>query len=275
MAILGGCAAPTPERALEGVGPVTAYARNTLAAENPAGLIRVGEGFERAGDYDGARRLYRQAMAADPQLIDAQIAYARMSAKLGRGDEAVAILVSISRADPNNRDAKAALAHVHIDAARYGAAISILEGLQDLIPNEWVSLGKAAQSNSQPEKAEEAFGRALDMAPNDPAVLEASALSFALSGNFPSAVGLLRRVMDNPTAANDARRSLAKVYALSGQRQAALSLARGVMTPDEVKKLDFFYRLLPRFTPAEQAAALYFNRIPKDAVTRLSGDATN
>mgnify|MGYP001400042752 CR=1 FL=1 len=119
------CAAPVPERAIDDVGPVTAYARNVLADKNPAGLIRIGEGFERSGDYAGARRLYAQAMAVSPDLVDAKIAYARASGKVGRGDEAVAVLVSILAATPNNDQASYALAQVHAEAARYQSGFDI------------------------------------------------------------------------------------------------------------------------------------------------------
>ncbi|WP_262695226.1 tetratricopeptide repeat protein [Kordiimonas aquimaris] len=273
--LLAGCAAPVPERAIEDVGPVTAYARNVLADENPAGLIRLGEGFERSGDYVGARRLYAQAMAVAPELIDAQISYARASAKVGRGDEAVAILISILNKAPNNRQANSTLAAIHAEAARYKSAVDILVKIENPTPQELVDLGKVSYALGLQDRAVEAFASAINAAPNDPAVLEAAALSYGLSGNYASAVGLLSRAMDNPEHTSAARASLAKIYALSGQRSAAVNLARGVMSAEEVNRLEFFYRLLPRFTPAEQAAALYFNHIPKDAVARLSGNATN
>jgi Flp pilus assembly protein TadD len=127
--VLTGCAASGDRRATEDVGPVSAYARNTLAEENPAGLIRIGEGFERSGDFVGARKLYAQALAADPNLMEAEISYARASSMLGLNDEATAVLTLLLAKYPDNRQAKTTLAQVHASAARHSAALSVLETL--------------------------------------------------------------------------------------------------------------------------------------------------
>lgn len=272
---LAACAAPAEQRASNDVGPVSAYARNTMAAENPQGLVRVGEGFEQAGDLRGARQLYGQAMAVTPQSAEARIAYARVSSALGAGDEAVAILVALIGEMPENRLARFTLSQVHANAGRYQVAAGILENLGPESPAEYVLDGKIAHILAQPDQAKDAFAHALDLAPNDASVLRFSALSFALTGDYASAVGLLRRALDQPAAAKDAQRSLALVYALSGQREAALALARDAMTPDEVQKIDLFYRLLPKFTGPEKASALFFDRLPINAIDRLTGNATN
>lgn len=273
--LLAGCAASGDRRATEDVGPVTAYARNTLAEENPVGLLRLGEGFERAGDYVGARKLYGQAMAVDPSLAEARIAYARASAKLGRGDEAVAVLTLLLADEPENRRAVFALATVHADAARYQSARSLMEGMSEPGPADLLLLGKLRHVLGDTAAAQAALTAALDAAPNSADALEAAALSFALTGDYASAVALLRRAMDQPARATEAQKSLALVYALSGQREAALRLARDVMPVHEVRQLEAYYRFLPRFSPQEQAAAVFFNNIPTDTIARLTGSATN
>ena len=273
--LLVGCAASGDRRATEDVGPVTAYARNTLAQENPQGLVRIGEGFERARDYLGARQLYAQAMAAAPDLVDAKIAYARVSSTLGQSDEATAVLTLLLREKPNSRLAKTTLAQVHTAAGRYDAALKVLEALPEPAGRELMLIGQLLHVTGDGVKGQARLTEALDMSPRDAVVLEAAALSFALNGDYPASVGLLRRAMDQRSASETAQKSLAMVYALSGQRQAALRLARNVMSVNEVQRLEAFYRFLPRFSKQEQAAALFFNRVPTDTVKRLSGDATN
>jgi len=273
--VLTGCVASGERRATEDVGPVSAYARNTLAEENPAGLIRIGEGFERSGDFIGARKLYAQALAADPNLVEAEISYARASSMLGLNDEATAVLTLLLAKYPDNRQAKTTLAQVHASAARNSAALLVLETLSDPTGRELMLMGQLSHVTGDDLKGQTRLAQALDLAPSDARVLEAAALSFALNGDYPASVGLLRRAMDQRSAAQTAQKSLAMVYALSGQRQAALRLARDVMSVDEVQKLEAFYRFLPRFSKQEQAAALFFNRVPTDTLKRLSGDATN
>lgn len=273
--ILAGCAASGDRRATEDVGPVTAYARNTLAEENPAGLLRIGEGFERSGDFIGARKLYAQARAAAPDLLDAHIAYARASGKAGLNDEAAAVLTLLRKQNPGNTQIKTALASVHVAGARYQSALSLLESIEEPTSHELAMMGKIAHALGDGARGQQALASALDLTPDDPQVLEASALSFALNADYASAVGLLRRAMDKLGGNATAQQSLALVYALSGQRQAALRLARDVMPPDEVQRLQSFYTFLPSFTKQEQAAALFFGRVPTDTIARLSGRATN
>lgn len=273
--VLVGCAASGDKRATEDIGPVTAYARNSLAQENPAGLIRIGEGFERAGDFVGARKLYAQAKAVDPSLLEAEIAYARVSGKLGLTDEATAALTLLLAKAPDNRLAKVTLAEIHATATRYSAALGVLNTLNNPTARELMLMGQLSHVVGEVDNGKTLLAQALDRAPSDAIVLEATAMSFALSEDYPAAVGLLRRAMDQRTAAQAAQKSLAMVYALSGQRQAALRLARDVMAVEEVQRLEAFYRFLPRFSKQEQAAALFFNRVPADTLKRLSGDATN
>ena len=272
--ILVGCAASGDKRATDDVGPVTAYARNTLAQENPEGLVRIGEGFERARDYAGARKLYGQAMAAAPNLAEAKIAYARASSKLGLTDEAAAVLSLLLSEAPDNRLAKTTLAQVHSTATRYAAALRVLETLSEPTGRELMLMGQLSHVTGDSVRGQERLSDALNLSPDDASILQAAALSFALNGDYPSSVGLLRRAMDQRSATGEAQKGLALVYALSGQRSAALRLARDIMSVNEVQRLESFYRFLPRFSKQEQAAALFFDHVPTNTLERLTGNAT-
>ena len=149
---LVGCAAPAGQQAKEDIGPVSAYARNSLAAENPEGLIRLGEGFERSGDYAGARALYAQALETDPNLTEARIALARTSAKMGRTDEAVASLILLLQEKPENREARVTLAQIHAAAGRYQAASEAMSLVVGLNPSEQMFAGKLLQAVGQPQE---------------------------------------------------------------------------------------------------------------------------
>jgi len=272
--ILAGCAASGEKRATDDIGPVTAYARNTLAQENPQGLVRIGEGFERARDYAGARKLYGQAMAAAPGLSEAKIAYARASSKLGLNDEAAAVLSLLLSETPDNRLATTTLAQVHTAATRYDTALRVLETLPEPTGRELMLIGQLSHVTGDSTRGQERLNQALNLSPDDATVLQAAALSFALNGDYPASVGLLRRAMDQRSATGAAQKSLALVYALSGQRQAALRLARDIMSVNEVQRLESFYRFLPRFSKQEQAAALFFDHVPTNTLKRLTGNAT-
>ena len=272
---LAACAAPAGQQAREDIGPVTAYARNSLAAENPVGLVRLGEGFERSGDYAGARLLYSQAIEAASDLVEAHIAFARATAKLGNGDEAIAKLTLLLRTNPDNRAAKSTLAQIHADSGRYDAANSIWMQVQNQSPLEQLFAGKLLHAVGQPAEGHRLILEALDREPGNAEVLQGAALSFALVENYASAVSLLRQALDRPQQGTRMQRSMVLIYAVSGQRQLALQLAREILPVSEMQRLDTYFRYLPDFTKQEQAAALFFDRIPQQTVARLIGNATN
>lgn len=283
LTILTGCAEPIGKRAVEGVGPVTAYARNTLANENPEGLLTVAEGFERSGDDRGARALYAQAMAVfapeTTQHLEAKVAYARTGARIGRSDESVAILTVSLRelgAEHTMRNTIAReLATIHTDQRRYRAALSQLSEVSSMTVQDMVQTGMLLSAAGKQSQADKIFEDAVARGSENTSALRASALSFALGGDYSAAVALLSRMFDAPVTAQSGQNSLADIYALSGQRQAALSIMREQMTPDALQRIGVLYRLLPSFTKEEKAAYLYFGHVPRSVLGRLSDDASN
>ena len=113
-----------------------------MAAKNPEGLIRIAEGFERSGDYAGARELYAQALAAKPDLTEAVIGLAKANARLGRSDEAISQLTLLLSQTADNRTARFTLARIHAREGRYQSALSQLSQITELNPAELVLRGK-------------------------------------------------------------------------------------------------------------------------------------
>jgi len=263
--------------AAEGEGPMSVRARNSLAAQNPAGLVEVGEGFERTGNLQGAARLYAQAMAADPDLIEAQVAFARITVKLGQPERGTAMLTALIGRHPENTEVRRALTETHLAVGNFEAARLFFEPILtggSATAGDFVTGGKMAEIAGDSVQSRELFDKALSLAPNSPEVLENLALSFALDGDYAAAVGILQRSMDQATGLISGKTVLATVYALSGQLDGAVQLARGAMPLEEANKRVIFYQLLPRLNRQEQAEAVFFNRIPKDALARLSGHAS-
>lgn len=283
LMILTGCAQPIGKRAVEDVGPVTAYARNTLANENPEGLLTVAEGFERSGDDRGARALYAQAMAAfapdTEQHLRAKISYARTGAKVGQSDESVAILTvtlqELGSEHPLYDAVARELAAIHTAQQRYRAALSQLSGISNMTLHDMVQAGMLLSATGQASEASRVFEDALARDAESPQALRASALSFALSGDYSAAVALLSRMFDAPVTTQSGQNSLADIYALSGQRQAALSILREQIPADALQQIGVLYRLLPSFSDEEKAAYVFFGHVPRSAIERLDGDASN
>lgn len=272
---LAACSGPPGQQAREDIGPVSSYARNAMAANNPEGLIRIAEGFERSGDYAGARELYAQALAAKPDLTEAVIGLAKANARLGRTDEAVSQLSLLLSQDAGNRDARFTLAQIHAREGRYQSALRQLSQIFELDPAELVLRGKLKHLTGTSDDGHADILAALDLAPAQPGILTDAGFSFALVEDYAGSIALLRQSLDRPTFGSRAEQGLALVYALSGQRQLALRLARDILPVEEIQRLEPYFRYLPRFSQQEKAAALFFDRVPNETIARFINNATN
>jgi len=266
------------KRAIEAEGPFSARARNELAVNNPEGLLRVGEGFERSGNLQGALNIYGQAMAADPTLLEAQVAFARVSIAAGEVERGISMLTTLIAANPENDLVRSELTKTYIRQGEFQAASLFIGPVLDKETTTVENLilgGQIAEVAEERERARKLFERALNKTPENPFVLQNMALSFALAEDYSTAVALLQRVMDKPSGLITGKIALATVYALSGQLDAAMLLARGAMELEKANERRVFYQLLPRLNSREKAMAVMFNQVPKDSVARLTGAATN
>lgn len=274
LTVLTACTSDRPaKRATEDIGPVSVRARNSLATQNPAGLVNVGEGFERAGNYPAAQALYQQALAAAPDLMAAKVAVARVMALMGRPGESLTMLQTLVSENPEAAEPRSALVDAYIAHGEYKKAFETLEPLITTASSADIYdiAGRLAYISGSTDVARSFFDKALKLEPENPSVLQNLALSYALDGSFESAVALVQKAMDRPSAQIPAQRSLAIIYALSGQTDAALHIARAAMPLEEANNMRPFYQLLPRLDKEPKAAAAMFGRIPVNAVEKLNG----
>lgn len=275
---LAACSSAGPsKRTTQDEGPFTARARNELAMKDPSGLLQVGEGFERSGNYQAALNIYGQAMAAAPDMVAAQVAFARASVAIGHKDRGKAMLIALLAAHPSNDMVRATLAKIHAAEGEFTAAALYITPMLNKsgISAEHLNLGgKILQVTGKASEARALFERALAISPANPEILQNLALSFAIAQDYATAVALLQKVMDKPEGLIPGKIALATVYALSGQLDAATLLARGAMPLDKANERRIFYQILPRLNGRERASAVMFDIVPKDALRRLTGHAT-
>lgn len=278
MIALSACSSGPEKRATEDESFISVRARNHLASENPEGLVRVGEGFEKSGNYQSALNLYGQAMAAAPALIDAQIAYARVLSRVGAFDKSVHMLATLLEENPHNVNVRRTMVNTYVREREYAAARLFLAPLfsnPQVSPSisDQIIMGKLSWIEGHKAEAKEHFNSALEQDKSNTEALLYVGYAFALEENYETAVAMIQKAMDSPATSQQAHSALALVYALSGQLGAAMQITRHTTSTENATAKRLFFQSLPSFTDAEKGEALMFSVIDNAAIVRVRSGA--
>lgn len=96
-------------------------------------------------------------------------------------------------------------------------------------------LGAALSAQGKQQAAQEELAKALKLAPDNPAVLNNLALSYALDGKHAEAERLLRQAADHDGGSAQAKQNLALILGLRGNVEEARRVSETVLPPEKVK----------------------------------------
>ena len=171
----------------------------------------------------------------DPTDAQAGIELASALRALGRypeaGDAAGKVLVLY----PDNLDALLESARAAVGSGKGFYALAPLRHAETIAPRDWrvySLLAVAHDQNQQPEEARAAYGQALALSPDNPAVLSNLGLWYASHGQPAVAEGYLRRAVAKPSASPQERQNLALVLGMEGKLADAESLMREDLPPE-------------------------------------------
>ncbi len=242
----------------------------TLETLDAAGLMRLAERFERAGDPEAARRFYREAAAREPNNPAPLLALAEMLMK-GRDFVAAETVLERARAvAPDSSATRLAMARLQLFEDRPEAALTELRALHALHAESAESYNVEAVAldlTGRHGEALRAYAEALVRAPDDMAILSNMALSMAAAGEFAAARDILEGLLEDPGRRTVALQNLALVFALAGDLAAAERAAREALGDDAAKSNRPFYRRLASLAPADRARAVFLRILPSEAKT--------
>ena len=195
---------------------------------------------ERA-DAERLQPLARAAFWAHETNVDPtdQVAGVRLSSALralGQYDEAASSAQRVLVLAPNNTDALLESARAYIAQGQGFYAIDSLQRLRTLAPKDWRPLsllGVAYAQVRRDDDATTAWRQALDLSPDNPAVLSNMAMQLAAKGDAPQAEALLRRAAAQPGASLQVRQDLTLVLGLQGKLTEAEQRLRVDLPPDQ------------------------------------------
>jgi Flp pilus assembly protein TadD len=153
---------------------------------------------------------------------------------LGRYEEATATAGRVLVLHPDNQSALLENARGYIEMDKGFYALEPLKKAQAAAPRDWTVYmleGVAHEQNEQPEDARTAYLQALELSPNNPAVLSNLALWYAKRGDTCQAEKLLRTASAQPTANARERQNLALVLGMEGRFTEAEQLMRQDLPP--------------------------------------------
>ena len=172
----------------------------------------------------------------DPRDPVAGVRLAAALRALGRDDEAANAAEQVLIVDPANKDALLESARAHLAAGQGFYAIEPLNKLHAAEPKDWrfVSLlGVAYEQVSRTTDAEAAWRQALQMSPDNPAILSNLAMHYAARGQSSEAEQLLRQAAARPDATVQVRQNLALILGLQGKLGEAEELERQDLPPEQ------------------------------------------
>ena len=172
----------------------------------------------------------------DPRDSLAGVRLAAALRALGRNDEAASAAEQVLIVDPANRDALLESARAHLAAGQGFYAVAPLDKLRGLDPRDWryVSLiGVAYEQVSRNADAEAAWRQALQLSPDNPAILSNLAMHYAARGEGSEAEQLLRKAAAQPGASVQVRQNLALILGLEGKLAEAEQLERQDLPPEQ------------------------------------------
>jgi Flp pilus assembly protein TadD len=127
------------------IDPISA--RQEHVAEDPVAMMRIGEAAEASQDWTGADTFYRRASELDPGLASARLAHARMTARQGDLDGALAELREAHRLHADDVAIATALGRMLARAKRPAEALTVFDdglriapGAEDLLVGKGVAL---------------------------------------------------------------------------------------------------------------------------------------
>jgi Flp pilus assembly protein TadD len=189
-------------------------------------------------DVDPRRGLdaYGERYRANPKDADAALRYGLALRANGQRAQAVAVLEQGSIAHPTNKAMLAAYGRALADIGSFQQAFDVLSRSHSPDNPDWRILsvqGAALDQMGRHDEARRYYASALQIAPNEPAVLSNLGLSYVLSKDLPKAEETLRQAQATGRADVRVRQNLALAIGLQGRFAEAETIAKGDLPADE------------------------------------------
>ena len=182
------------------------YLQATNVAWRPQAFANLGGLYYQRQNCNDAEVMFRRALQAGPDFIEAYVGLARTLRKQSKGAEAEAALRKAIELEPSDHEAYIELGRLYADRNQLQDAETMHRKALELYPDSPSAAGALAEfldTHGRPSEAEEVYRGLLKTSPNDPQAL--NGLAYFLAGHaqqLDEALALARRALqaqpDNP-----------------------------------------------------------------------------
>src|SRR3979411_2386454 len=196
----------------------------------------LGEKTEASSAADPLREveLYRDRFRANPKDADAALQFGKALRAAGQRSQAVAMLEQATIGQPDNKALLAGYGRALADNGNFQQAFDVLSRAHTPDDPDWRILsaqGAVLDQLGRFEEARQYYASALNIVPDEPAVLSNLGLSYVLSKDLPKAEETLRRAQSHAATDQRIRTNLAFVVGLQGRVAEAEGLVKAGLPP--------------------------------------------
>jgi Flp pilus assembly protein TadD len=247
-----------------------------VMGERAAILTRMGDYALSHGDPVTAISLYEQALALDPDAAQVRDRLARMQQDVGASVSALDTYRAAVDRSPDDPEALRRLGNALIAETYPERAMAYLQralAIRDT-PEVRNSLGVALDLVGQHRLAREQYQAGIEVAPHNLDLRNNLALSYALDGDYETAVAIAGEISHDPAATVRHRQTHALVLGLAGRDDEARMVAAMDLAPAQVAANLDYYQLLRSIEPsAARALAITGGMGAPETVTTQVGFA--
>ena len=179
---------------------------------------------------------YGMAYEKNPKEKSVGLGYAAALQVAGRNDQSLAVMQQVAIAHPQDRDVLAAYGKALAAAGNLEKALETVRRAQTPDYPDWrlySAEGAILDQLGQSDGARTLYRKALEIQPNEPAILSNLGMSYVLANDLKSGETYLRQAVARPGADSRIRQNLALVIGLQGRFAEAEEIARAELSPDD------------------------------------------
>jgi len=172
-----------------------------LDPKNPLVQAAVGKVFEANGQLEQAAGAYRRALQADSAFAPARLALIQAELNRGNRDAALAEAKKAAADMPTSPDLQMLIGEMTVRKGDFAEAVAFLERAMKGLPGNadgWALLGRSYHAVRRYDEAADAFGKAVELAPQNLNYRSTYGLILGQSGDLEKALAELQKVTGTP-----------------------------------------------------------------------------